>query len=586
MNRQSRALLVLLLVGGLLGWGWWIRRADAPGTEGAPKTTEAQAPVRGGRLLASVRAEPRSFNRLVSRDFISEVVAVLTQARLVRVNRATQQVEPWLAERWTTSPDGRTFTLTLRPGLAWSDGEPFTSADVVFTIRAAHQLLAKGQLVVSLTVDGEPVQVEAPDPATVVVTLPRPFGPGIRLLDNLWILPRHRLEAAFAAGGFAQAWPVTTPPAEIVGMGPFRIVSYEPGQRLTFERNPHYWRRDDNGAALPYLDGVVLEIVPDQSAELVRLQSGAIDMTQNPLRAEDYAAARELERQGTLGVREVGVGLNPDLFFFNLRPTHWAKDPRAAWMPTAEFRKAISHAVDREAYANTVFLGAAVPIHGPVSPGNKDWFWPDLPRYQFNRATAQELLQGVGLANRDADAWLEDAAGAEARFTMLTYRGNTALERGAQVLKESLEQVGVAVDVVPLETGALIERMLSGGFDAIFFNMVNTDTDPAMQRDFWLSSGSAHVWNIGQKSPATDWERRIDELMTAQAATADPAERTRLFRAALQVFAEQLPALYFAAPRVYVAVSARLRNLAPALTPPPLLWSVDTLSVAPAAGTP
>ncbi len=169
---------------------------------------------------------------------------------------------------------------------------------------------------------------------------------------------------------------------------------------------------------------------------------------------------------------------------------------------------------------------------------------------------------------------------------MLTYRGNTALERGAQVLKESLEQVGVAVDVVPLETGALIERMLSGGFDAIFFNMVNTDTDPAMQRDFWLSSGSAHVWNIGQKSPATDWERRIDELMTAQAATADPAERTRLFRAALQVFAEQLPALYFAAPRVYVAVSARLRNLAPALTPPPLLWSVDTLSVAPAAATP
>ena len=208
------------------------------------------------------------------------------------------------------------------------------------------------------------------------------------------------------------------------------------------------------------------------------------------------------------------MGLNPDVFFFNLRPAHWAKDPRAAWLPTAEFRKAISHAVDREAYANTVFLGAAVPVHGPVSPGNKDWFWPDLPRYQFNRATAQELLQGLGLANRDADAWLEDAAGAEARFTVLTYRGNTALERGAQVLKESLEQVGIAVDVVSLETGALIERMLSGGFDAIFFNMVNTDTDPAMQRDFWLSSGSAHIWNIGQKSPATDWERQIDELMT------------------------------------------------------------------------
>lgn len=573
-----------MLVGGLLAWGWFLRRADAPGAN-QQVSGPTEAPVRGGRIVAAIRAEPRSFNRLIARDTVSEVVAVLTQARLVRVNRATHQIEPWLAERWTTSPDGRTFTLTLRPGLTWSDGEPFTSADVAFTVRAAQQLLAKGQLVISLTVDGEPVRVETPDPLTVVVTLPRPFGPGIRLLDNLWVLPRHRLERAEAAGEFAQAWPVTTPPGEIVGMGPFRIVSYEPGQRLTFERNPHYWRKDAAGVALPYLDGVVLEIVPDQSAELVRLQSGAVDMTQSPLRAEDYAAARELERDGVLAIPEVGVGLNPDVFFFNLRPTHWAKDRRAAWLPTAEFRRAISHAVDREAYANTVFLGAAVPIHGPVSPGNTDWFWPDLPRYPFNRATSQELLQGLGLANRDADAWLEDAAGTEARFTVLTYRGNTALERGAQVLKESLEQVGIAADVVRLETGALIERMLGGQFDAIFFNYINTDTDPAMQRDFWLSSGSAHIWNIGQKSPATPWERRIDELMTQQAMSLDPAERTRLFRESLRVFNEQLPALYFAAPRVYVAVSARLRNLTPALIPPPLLWSADTLAVAPAAAT-
>lgn len=573
-----------MLVGGLIGWGWWAQRASAPNTPNDRPADER--PVRGGRIVAAIRAEPRSFNRLTSRDTVSEVIAVLTQARLVRVNRATQQVEPWLAERWTTSTDGRTFTLTLRPGLTWSDGEPFTSADVAFTVRAAQQLLAKGQLVISLTVDGEPVRIETPDPLTVVVTLPRPFGPGIRLLDNLWVLPRHRLEQAEAAGTFAQAWPVTTPPAEIAGMGPFRLVSYEPGQRLTFERNPHYWRKDEAGVALPYLDGVVLEIVPDQSAELVRLQSGAVDMTQSPLRAEDYAAARELERNGVLAIPEVGVSLNPDVFFFNLRPTHWAKDPRAAWLPTAGFRQAISHAVDREAYANTVFLGAAVPIHGPVSPGNKDWFWPDLPRYAFNRATSQALLEGLGLANRDADAWLEDAAGNEARFTVLTYRGNTALERGAQVLKESLERVGVAADVVPLETGALIERMLSGQFDAIFFNYINTDTDPAMQRDFWLSSGSAHIWNIGQKTPATAWERRIDELMTQQAASMDAAERTRLFRESLRVFNEQLPALYFAAPRVYVAVSARLRNLTPALIPPQLLWSADTLAVARAAGTP
>jgi peptide/nickel transport system substrate-binding protein len=581
VNRHSRALLVLILVGGILAWGWSLRRsAEHPGE---PRRLEPIA--HGGRLVASVRAEPRSFNRLVARDLVSEVIAVLAHGRLVRVNRATQQIEPWLAERWTTSPDGRTFTLTLRPGLRWSDGTPFSSADVAFTVQAADALFAKSELAISLTVDGKPIAVATPDAATVVVTLPQPFGPGIRLLDNLVILPKHRLEAALADGDFAQAWPITTPPAEIVGMGPFRLAAYEPGQRMTFERNPHYWRRNEAGEPLPYLDAVVLDIVPDQNAELLRLQSGAIDMTQQHLRADDYAPVRDYEVKGVLSLLELGVGLDPDAFFFNLRPAHWAKDPRGPWMTRVEFRRALSHAVDREAYAHTVFLGAAVPVHGPVTPGNKDWFWPDIPRYRFDRAAAQGLLEGLGLANRDADAFLEDAAGHEARFTLLTYRGNTALERGAQVLKESFEPIGVAIDIVALEPGALVERMLKGQFDAIFFSLLSTDTDPAMQRDFWLSSGSAHVWNIGQKAPATDWERRIDELMTRQAAAVDVKERTMLFRDVQRIFSEQLPVLYFAAPRLYVGVNRRVRNVTPAITRPQLLWSADTMAVAPPAAT-
>ena len=556
----------------------------------APWTPASARPpnrsMRGGRLVASVRAEPRSFNRLVARDLVSEVIALLAHGRLVRVNRATQQVEPWLAERWTTSPDGRTFTLTLRPGLRWSDGAPFSSADVAFTVQAAEALFAKSQLAISLTVDGKPIAVDTPDAATVVVTLPQPFGPGIRLLDNLVILPKHRLEAALTGGDFAQAWPITTPPAEIVGMGPFRLAAYEPGQRMTFERNPHYWRRNEGGEPLPYLDGVVLDIVPDQNAELVRLQSGAIDMTQQHLRAEDYAPVRDYEAKGVLvAARARRRCSTPMRSSSTSGPAHWAKDPRGPWMTRAEFRRALSHAVDREAYANTVFLGAAVPVHGPVTPGNKDWFWPDIPRYRFDRAAAQGLLEGLGLANRDADAFLEDAAGHEARFTLLTYRGNTALERGAQVLKESFEPIGVAIDIVALEPGALVERMLKGQFDAIFFSLLSTDTDPAMQRDFWLSSGSAHVWNIGQKTPATDWERRIDELMTRQAAAVDPKERTMLFRDVQRIFSEQLPVLYFAAPRLYVGVNRRVRNVTPAITRPQLLWSVDTMAVAPPAAT-
>ena len=558
---------------------WWNGRSIPAGV--TPATTNEPIP-RGGTLVASMRAEPRSFNRLVSRDTATDLVSQLTQGRLVRVNRATQQVEPWLAERWTTSPDGLTYTLTLRDGLQWSDGAPFTSADVAFTFGSVFDPKSKSVLASSLQVDGKPLAVATPDARTVVVTFPKPFGPGIRLLDNVVILPKHRLEAAAAAGTLADAWTPATPPADMVGMGPFVLTRYEPGQRLTFGRNPRYWRKDEAGASLPYLDALVLEIVPDQNAELLRLQAGETDMTQQQLRAEDYATARDLERKGALTMQELGVGLDPDVLFFNLRPAAWAKDPRGKWLAADAFRQAVSHAVDREAYANTVFLGAAVPVHGPITPGNKAWFWPDLPRYRFDRAKALELLTGLGLANRDDDPWLEDAAGTEARFAMLVFKGNTSLERGAQVLKESLAAIGVGVDIVPLEPGALVDKMLAGSFEAIFFNYISSDSDPAMQQDFWLSSGSAHLWNISEPAPATPWEAQIDALMLRQAAALDPAERVTLFRDAQRVFSEHLPALYFAAPRLYLAVSTRVRNTTPAVIRPQLLWSADTLAVVPA----
>lgn len=345
---------------------FWSTRQPAPSGR---LEQGAQAPLpRGGTLVASLRTEPRSFNRLVSRDVATEIVTLLTQARLVRVNRATQQVEPWLAETWTTSPDGQVFTLTLREGLQWSDGTPFTSADVAFTFKAIFDPTTKSVLASGLEVDGQPLTTATPDARTVVVTYPRPFGPGIRLLDNVVILPKHKLEAAVASGTLSDAWTPTTPPADIVGMGPFVLTRYEPGQRLTFARNPRYWRRDAAGQALPYLDGLVLAIVPNADAELLGLQSGQIDMTQQQLRAEDIATARDLERKGLVTVQEAGVTLDPDVFFFNLRPAAWAKDPRGTWLLTDAFRQAISHAVDREAYANTVYLGAAVPVHGPITP--------------------------------------------------------------------------------------------------------------------------------------------------------------------------------------------------------------------------
>jgi peptide/nickel transport system substrate-binding protein len=564
-----------LLVGGFLIYYLATRESDS-GTVAAP-TGSAR---RGGQIVASARGEPRTFNRLVARDQTVDVIAWLTQGKLLRTNRSTFELEPWLAERWESSSDGLRHTLHLRQGLTWSDGTPFTSADVLFTLRAAHDPKVHSVFAGTLTAGGQPIHVEAPDPATVVVTFAAPFGPGVRILDGLPILPRHKLEAALDAGTFADAWSPTTMPSEIVGMGPFVLREYVPGQRLVFDRNERYWRKTESGDPLPYLDRIVLELVPDQNTELLRLTSGAVDLTHSELRQEDFVPARRAEKEGRIRLLELGVAPDADAFWFCMKPELKQKDPRFAFVQKREFRQAISHAVNREAFAETVFLGEAVPVWGPITPGNRLWFSPNVPRYPHDVAKARELLKSIGLEDRNGNGVVEDAAGTEARFTIVTQRGVTYYERGTQVLREHAAQAGIAFDVVQLEIGALVQRVESCDYEAIYMRPLFTDIDPAGNLDYWLSSGPTHLWNMSQKKPATEWEARMDTLMAEQARAIDPERRRELFNEVQTLFAENVPVLYFAAPRLFYGHSARLTGVNPSVLRPALLWSADTLAVA------
>jgi peptide/nickel transport system substrate-binding protein len=579
VNRQSRALLTILIVAAILIPYWLLTRTSEPPAS-AVAGGEDPDPTRGGSVVASSRTDPRSFNRLVQPELSTDIFAMLTLGRLVRINRQTYDVEPWLAEKWVTSPDNRTFTLTLRDGVTWSDGVPFSADDVLFSFRALYDPRTASPMASSISVDGQPLQVSSPDPRTVVITYPAVFGPGIRLLDNLTMFPKHKLEGALNDGTFAKAWGAGTPPSEMLAIGPYVLTQYQPAQRLIFERNPRYWRKDARGAQLPYLDRLTIELIPDQAAELVRLQSGQTDFTQQSIQTADIETLRPLQQQGRIRIDELGVSTDPDAFTFNLRSDKWQNDPRGAWFMRKEFRQALSHAVDREAFADAVHLGAAVPIHGPITPGNTRWFWPSIPRYEFSLEKARALLQTIGLANRDQDEWLEDEQGGDAQFSLLLFRGNVAVERSAAVLREDFRKVGVAMDLVPLEANAVRSRVVTGDFEAALINFTG-NLDPAMNRDFWMSFGGAHFWNTAQKTPATEWERQIDALMTKQSAVADEEERKRLFNDVQRIFSENLPMLHFAAPRVYIATSSRLINLKPSLSRPPLIWSADELAVKP-----
>ena len=550
---------------------------------GSPPRESPRDGGRGGAVVVSVRSEPRTFNRLLARDVVSVLVSELTQAKLVRIDPASDQVEPWLADGWTASEDGLTYIIDLPDDVRFSDGVLFSSADVLFSFEAVYDEALGSPVGDSLLVGGEPLAVEAPDTRTVVVTFPAAFGPGLRLLDNLMILPRHLLAPLLADGSLASAWGVTAAPDEIVGLGPFVLDEYVTGQRMVFTRNPEYWRQDADGVRLPYLERLTVEIVPDQNAEILRLEAGEIDFTISEVRAEDYTSIERAVETGQLQLFDRGISLDADFLWFNLTARRALADASRPWLRRPEFRRAVAHAVDREAFGNTVYLGLADPIYGPVTPGNRTWFSPDAPRYPFDRGQARALLAELGLTDRDGDGQLEDAAGEDVRFTLLTQRGNTARERATAVLQADLGQIGLTVDVVPLEVGALIERILEADYDAVYFGTLASDTDPAVNLDYWLSSGGFHPWNPSQASPATEWEARIDALMQQQVASHDRDERVRLFADVQKIFGEFLPAVYFSAPHAYFAVSARVRGIQPKLLRPHILWNADSLWVEAAA---
>ncbi|MEW5984598.1 MAG: ABC transporter substrate-binding protein [Acidobacteriota bacterium] len=549
---------------------------------GAREPAAPAGPRRGGALVATSRSEPRTFNPIAGRDFATHLAGTLMHARLLRINRATQQLEPALAERYSCTAGGLTCTLILRQGVTFSDGTPFTSADVLFTFRAVLDGKTGSSIAGSLMIGGKPVSVAAPDPHTIVLSLPAPYGPGLRFLDSIPILPKHKLESALDAGTLRDAWSPTTSPAEMTGLGPFVLQEYKAGERLVYARNPRYWKTDGAGAQLPYLDRLTIEVTPEQNTELLRLQSGQADLTQSEIRAEDYAVLKREADAGKLKLIDAGLAFDSDAFWFNLKTGAKARDPRRAWLQSVELRRAVSLAVNRKAFVDSVFLGAAEPVWGPVSPSNTAWYAPDsagvVARPAHDPGQARVILAGIGLRDTNNDGMLEDKAGRPVRFSIITQKGNTTLEKGAAAVRDDLQKIGIAVDLVPLEVGALVDRMLKADYDALYFRLLTTDTDPAMAMDFWLSSGGAHVWNMAQERPATEWEAEIDALMRQMAAETDLPRRQQAFRAVQEIFSNHLPVLYFAVPRLYVATSTRVAGATPAPVRPPILWNPEVVA--------
>jgi len=579
---RHRILFRLLLLFSALGFLPALIHAQQNNSKEELLTLPGEVGRPGGRLVVSLRGEPKTLNPLIAADARSREVIGVMQADLIHINRATQLTEPALATSWKVSPDGLTYTLALRKGLKFSDGQPMDADDVLFTFRVYLDENTHAPQRDLLIVGGKPIIVRKIDAQTVAFQMSKPYGVGERLFDGMAILPRHLLEKPFQEGKLGQIGSLSTAANQWAGLGPFRLKEYVAGQRLVLERNPHYWKSDSKGNRLPYLAELVFLFVPNADAQVLKFQSGETDMI-GQLGAENFSVLSR--QQNGYTVTDAGPGLEYNFLFFNLNNLGEKASPeiqrKQKWFREVKFRQAVSAAADREAIIRLVYQGRGAAIWGLVTPGNKRWGDANLPRLPRSLERARALLKEAGFSwttGSNGESTLQDPDGKPVEFSILTSSSNADRSKMAALLQDDLKQLGMRVQVVPLEFRSLLDRVTqTREYDACIMGIASYDADPNSDINVWLSSGGTHLWNPSQAHPATPWETEIDHLIEEQLSARTFDQRKKLYDRAQEILAEYQPMIFLASPDILAGAKNSVGNFHPAVLEPYILWNVEQL---------
>jgi peptide/nickel transport system substrate-binding protein len=572
-----------LVVVAVAAWAWFVgvdSRADRPSPPAGDERASAAVGQAGGSLVVPQRAELRTFNPLVAADNPSREILGRMHASLVRINRASHETEPDVAESWTVSDDGRRYQVTLRRGVRFSDGHLLDADDVVFTFLVHLDPSVASPQRDLLVVQGTPIRVERIDEHTIAFTLAVPYAAAERLFDGIAILPQHLLEEAYRTGALARSWTTTTPADQIAGLGPFRLEQYVPGERVVLGRNPHYWKVDARGTRLPYLDRLTFVTVPSDDAQAIRFQSGDVHVISR-FDARYFSVLTQASQASNYDVLDLGASLEYTFLFFNLNDLDRGALPAVAarqrWFADVRFRRAVSAAVDRDAMVRLVYQGRATPLWWHVSPGNRHWFNESLPRPPRSLDRARSLLREAGFS-WTPEGTLVDAAGEAVAFTIMTNASNQPRVQLATLIQEDLRALGMRVTVVPLEFRAVVDRVTrTHDYDAAILGLGGGDLDPNPEMNVWLSSGNNHLWHPEQAAPATPWEAELDRLMREQLTTRDPTVRKAIYDEVQAIVASELPIIALVSPNVLVGADIRLGNVRPSILPSHTLWNADEL---------
>lgn len=487
---------------------------------------------------------------------------------LTTLDPFTLKVIPHIAESWDVSEDGLTWTFHIRHDVHFNDGHPLTADDVVFTF---NELIFNDDVPNSardiFTIEGQPFKVSKIDDYTVQFKLPVKFAPFLRGMGQ-GIFPKHKLKKFVDEKKFSTAWGLDTDPKEIVGSGSFMLSKYVPGERIILERNPYYWKKGVNGESLPYIDKVIYMIVQNADVEMLKFMEGTIDIL--PLRGMDYPLVKPLEKKSNFTVYDLGPTMGSNFITFNQNP---GKNPKSGkpfvdpikrnWFTNLEFRKAVAHAIDRHKIIEIVNSGFGYPQHSPQGPGVGFFFNPHVVEYDYDLNKSKKILEDAGFKDRDNDGYIEDTSGHRIEFSLYTNADNTERMDIASIIRHDLEQLGMKINFQGVDFNTLVSKISSNyEWDAIVLGLTG-GTEPHFGKNVWDTKGQLHFWNPNQKTPQTDWEKRIDELFALGVQELNEDKRKVIYDEFQLIASQNLPIIYTVLGAKLIAVRNKFENLKP-----------------------
>ncbi len=466
-------------------------------------------PVRGGTLIAAVHPAPNQLNVSFNNQYANAVVGSNIFDGLLTYDDE-QNAHGVLATSWDVSPDGLAITLKLREGVKWHDGEPFTSADVRYSIlEVLKKVHPRARITFSAVED-----VETPDAHTAILRLSRPSPVILNSLNAVeaQILPRHLYE-----GTDVRTNPYNAKP---VGTGAFRFKEWKKGQYVELERNPDYW---DEGK--PYLDRLIFRDIPDPAARAAALETG--DIQYLPFAGVPFSDVERLRQRPDLVYEPRGYSYNAQIYYlmFNL------KRPETG---NLKVRQAFAHAVDKQGLINTVWYGLSEPANGPVPASLTRFYTDDKPTYAYDPALAEKLLDEAGYPRK--------ANGVRFSLQLDLSPSSNAFVPAGEFLRQNLRKVGIDLRPVSSEPSTYLKKVWTDYNYDVIINGFSTLFDPEMglTRQFWSKAVSPGVPYISATGYASD---ETDRIIEAYQSELDPAKRVEQFHELQRLTLRDLPLL-------------------------------------------